>query len=508
MRVNSNGLIARGISAPTKYNRSDTQNLNIFFSKTMEFGTATLPNGDPSMFTTARYGHGSMLMPDGKVLFLGGESLMNNQAATFPIKAEIFDPSDFSIKELDVEGWSQGRSFFTISELPDVAEVEEGEESMEKRFLIVGGNTIGGPVNEVYIGTYTGGDKPSVSLSLLAPPTGFPAMVRHTATELADGRILILGGMDATSAPQKTTWIFDPATNGMVAAGNLTHGRYFHTATAMPSGRVVVIGGVDANQNTIPYIEIFDPDTRTFSVADYTDTGLDEANTQYVNRAGHIAIPLAKYMITGEVAERDWPGARIAIYGGYRFTTGSTSKYYFNMPCGSDPNCASTVDVAFVDQEGLVKEFYQWNPNPGYKQALFSSPHPCVDARWIPLGDSLTTVLVVGGRQNNDNDYSNWAEILSFVGGDAGFSFDSVQFGSEDADTISTPFRVTQTKQPRWGSALTPMSNGMIMVSGGRYMYTDERTATQTKSTLSTLEIFNPPSRNKWGNVFEVVSSF
>ena len=89
--------------------------------------------------------------------------------------------------------------------------------------------------------------------------TGSMAVSReeHTATLLADGKVLIVGG-----APTKLAELYDPATGTFSATGNALceHGPGA-TATRLLDGRVLVAGGGDDLQCA----EIYDPATRLFS---------------------------------------------------------------------------------------------------------------------------------------------------------------------------------------------------------------------------------------------------
>src|SRR5882724_9112883 len=60
----------------------------------------------------------------------------------------------------------------------------------------------------------------------------------HTATVLADGRVLLVGGLD-DSGPVAAAEVFDPTTKAFQAVGNLAVARYGHTATLLPSGLVL-----------------------------------------------------------------------------------------------------------------------------------------------------------------------------------------------------------------------------------------------------------------------------
>src|SRR6266536_5371520 len=68
------------------------------------------------------------------------------------------------------------------------------------------------------------------------------ARLGHTATELGDGRVLIVGGQDA-NGPIRDSEIFDPASRTFSPAAKSLEGRTEHTATLLADGRVLVTGG-------------------------------------------------------------------------------------------------------------------------------------------------------------------------------------------------------------------------------------------------------------------------
>ena len=65
----------------------------------------------------------------------------------------------------------------------------------------------------------------------------------HSATRLADGRVLVAGGSNG-SAFVASAEIYDPATGTWTATGSMATPRYGHTATRLADGRVLVAGGV------------------------------------------------------------------------------------------------------------------------------------------------------------------------------------------------------------------------------------------------------------------------
>ncbi len=68
----------------------------------------------------------------------------------------------------------------------------------------------------------------------------------HTATLLPNGRVLIAGGNGDNQSDNRTsssTEIYDPATNAWTAGPPLATGRLFHTATLLADGSVLLVGG-------------------------------------------------------------------------------------------------------------------------------------------------------------------------------------------------------------------------------------------------------------------------
>jgi len=65
----------------------------------------------------------------------------------------------------------------------------------------------------------------------------------HTATLLADGRVLLLAGYDVTEVVQSTGDIYDPVAGTITPITPMSQARTQHTATLMADGRVLVVGG-------------------------------------------------------------------------------------------------------------------------------------------------------------------------------------------------------------------------------------------------------------------------
>lgn len=130
----------------------------------------------------------------------------------------------------------------------------------------------------------------SVTGSMTTPRVGARAVL------LNDGRVLVTGGMavDLKSphwAPLKTAELYDPHTGAFGRTADMNYGRLGHTATLLADGRVLVAGG--GERDGAKTAEIYDP-----ASASFTSTGL-------MNRGheGHQAVLLqgGKVLIAGGI---------------------------------------------------------------------------------------------------------------------------------------------------------------------------------------------------------------
>ncbi|WP_437732995.1 Kelch repeat-containing protein [Sorangium sp. So ce1335] len=104
---------------------------------------------------------------------------------------------------------------------------------------------------------------------------------RHDAALLPDGRVLVTGGVGRSS-----TAIYDPATDAWTAGPAMAGARWDHTMTTLPSGRVVVVGGGDAGAS----VELYDPATESFTALPSLSVGRSGHTTTYIPGKGLLVV--------------------------------------------------------------------------------------------------------------------------------------------------------------------------------------------------------------------------
>ena len=86
----------------------------------------------------------------------------------------------------------------------------------------------------------------------------------HAAVLLANGEVLIVGGMRRNQDFYRSSELYDPATQRFSATGSMKIGRVGMAAVRLPSGKVLVTGGWTGHDTT-DESEIYDPGTGNFA---------------------------------------------------------------------------------------------------------------------------------------------------------------------------------------------------------------------------------------------------
>jgi N-acetylneuraminic acid mutarotase len=340
---------------------------------------------------TGRGYHTATLLTNGKVLVAGGDPSIGGPVGGGGVSnldsAELYNPATGT--------WSAtGSLAITPRALHTATLLTNG------KVLVAGGDS----------GATTGGELNSAEL--YDPATGYwdatgsLAAVRkqHTATLLADGRVLVAAGFYAvydaygqrTPTYRNTAELYDPATGTWSATGSLAAARADYTATLLPNGKVLVAGGYyeaivggywhRTNLNTA---ELYDPSTGTWGA-----TGSLAAA-----RAEHTATLL--------------PNGKVLVAGGYNNSIALQSAQLYDPDTGT------------------------WHTTGSLAAARYNHT-----ATLLPNGK----VLVAGGCTSSSN-FLDSAEI-----------YDPAAGTWSSAGTMSSK---------RNGHTGTLLSNGKVLVTGG-----------------------------------------
>jgi hypothetical protein len=220
------------------------------------------------------------LLASGQVLIAGGSNLavQNSWAAT----AQLYDPVTATFTATG--SLNTPRTSHTATLLCDPSAI-----TCSNPLVLIAGGEDGASVLQAAELFDPATGKFTSTGSLLSPRQW------HTATLLANGKVLIAGGSNVASpaSPAATAELYDPATATFTGTGNLNTPRLYHTATLLKNGKVLIAGGRGQDGAIASVAELYDPATGQF-----TPTGALQTP-----RAGHAATLLTsgKVLFAGGV---------------------------------------------------------------------------------------------------------------------------------------------------------------------------------------------------------------
>jgi hypothetical protein len=288
-------------------------------------------------------------------------------------------------------------------------------------------------------------------------PTGSMTAVRcrHSATLLADGRVLITGG---ELSGRHSAEVYDPSSGAFTPTGDLIGLQVGHTATLLPNGRVLIAGGVswpgcDGCPLQVNNPELYDPSTGTFSLTGaFAGTGnVYVTGGPFVSAA--VALSDGRVLIAGEpVSELYDPVTSTFHLTGAMTTTpcgyiaGRTATLLTNglvlLTGGAHEDCGRFANA----------EIYDVVTGTFTATGSMTRPRDNHSATLLPDG----TVLIAGGE-------SFCTTLPCLVTQVSAEVFDpSVGYFRETADMSA----------PRAGHAATSLNDGTVLVAGGyRFEY-------------------------------------
>ena len=265
----------------------------------------------------------------------------------------------------------------------------------------------------------------------------------QTATLLADGRVLIAGGMRRNQDFYKSAELYDPATGKFQPTGEMSIGRVGHAAVLLRSGKVLIAGGW-IGHGTTDSAELYDPATGKFTViAKMTTRRARETATLLTN---------GDVLLEGG-ADHDGPDGAVASAEIFhadtlRFQPTGSLHHARNLP--TLPRCCNDgrVLIAGGRGAGLIADAELYDPKTG----TFTQTGSLVTPRYKHTAGLLPDgrVLIAGGSDEHD-----WSGTMTSA---------EIYDPRTGKFTATFPLNDSRFKLP---DEAVQLSSGRLLVGGG-----------------------------------------
>jgi hypothetical protein len=264
-----------------------------------------------------------------------------------------------------------------------------------------------------------------------------------TATLLANGKVLIAGGLDSTCGGSAfvSAELYDPSTGLFSAAGNMTMARRSHSATLLADGRVLIAGGYASYPFVQPLTgaELYDPSTGTF-----TATG------DMLTSGSGTAILLAdgRVLIAHDEAGSRNPPTHAELYDPVTGAFSATGDQRAISPGFADETRAALLP------DGKVILVSCCNPVQLYDPASGTFSLKTVTTLLQDLNFNFTMTLLTNGK-------------VLLAGGFLGQGCDAC-FNAYLLDPATGTYSATGNMTARRdGHSATPLPDGTVLIAGG-----------------------------------------
>lgn len=295
----------------------------------------------------------------------------------------------------------------------------------------------------------------------------------HTATLLANGKVLFAGGLGTSNLPLKTTELYEYATGKWALTRNKANNattqllgeRALHTATLLPNGKVLVAGGVlvtARSQVALGTAELFDPSTGTWA-----PTG-SLSNPRF----NHTATLL--------------PGGRVLVAGGQTSQVVYDNGELYDSVTGSWTRIATAGVARYSHTATLLG-----NGQVLIAGGIGSTGQPISSAQLYDPGTGPTggwTNLKDMPQARANHSATLLPDGTAFLFG--GRSLDNQLLNSVALYSISNSWTMRNFNTPpfyRWGHKATLLPNNRVLISGGQ----GGRVPSDVNGALTESEIYN-----------------
>ncbi len=343
-------------------------------------------------------------------------------------------------------------------------------------------------------------------------PSGYPALLDpewsdagdmaigrslHSATRLADGRVLIVGGYAETLQSDTTAAeLFDPRTRTFAATGALTTARRAHVATLLDGGNVAVLGGdVGLGRPAVlAGIERYDPATGRWSTLDPLVTARSHHTVSRLQDGRLLVVGSYDYTRGRASAEVELcSAAATACRTSASLSVARAAHSASPLPDGRILVAGGGAGIFDTPPHATTSIFdparESWSPGPPLPSGRF-------DHAAITLADG-TTLLIGGslepqGKRTSDDVLAlapaaaeftllrplrapRWLHQATLLPGDRVFVLgDAAPFYTQTAGSTAETYDVlalgstfTADLEPRFWHTQTLLSDGSVMVVGG-----------------------------------------
>jgi N-acetylneuraminic acid mutarotase len=426
-----------------------------------------------------RYNHTATLLPDGKVLVVGGL-----HATDTLVSAELYD--------LNTGVWAATQGMITPRFNHTATLLPDG------KVLVTGGlDSEGKALDSVEV--YNPADNSWAPQAQINRSRMNRSRSQHTATLLPNGKVLVAGGTTDGVIGLNDVELYDPQTESWRVGDSMHYPRFGHTATLLPDGGVLVAGGS------------FEKEAEQYTGTSWKRTGALSAHRRW--HTATLLLPSSGkvlVLVAGGVGDRALESAELLDLeaGTWRSSTEPMRQARYEhtavlLPSGkvlvAGGQTGSLSGLTSVEQYDPENDTWSSSPPliPGrfkHTATLLPSGKVLLTGGWDPSGAALDSATVYdpgpGGWQNKAKMLAARSghtvtllpsgQLLATGGSNGTVSLKSVDLYDPVSDAWS-PTKPLDTA--RFGHTATLLPSGKLLVAGG----------TQNgRSPLKSAELYDP----------------